>query len=55
MKFFDNIIVWSPSIHHFKGLDMRNLQYEMRICLKGYNKVTNRSGHKDVYVWLEFL
>ena len=23
-----------PSIPHFKGLDMRNLQYEMKICQK---------------------
>ena len=43
-------IVWAHSIHHFKGLGMRNLQYEMRICQKSYNKVT-----KTVYVWFEFL
>jgi hypothetical protein len=45
-----NIIVWAPSILHFKGLGMTNLQYEMRICQKSYNKVT-----KTVYVWFEFL
>ena len=48
--FLDNIIVWAPSILHFKGLGMRNLQYEMRICHKSHNKVT-----KTVYVWFEFL
>ena len=41
----DNVIVWTPSILHFKGLGMRNLQYEM----KSHNKVT-----KTVYVWFEF-
>ena len=48
--FFDNIVVWAPSILHFKGLGLRNLQYEMRICKKSHNKVT-----KAVYVWFEFL
>ena len=33
-------MVQIPSIPHFKGLDMRNLQYEIRICQKGHNKVT---------------
>ena len=46
----DNIIVLAPSIRHFKGLGMRNLQYEMRICQKSHNKVT-----KTVYVWFKFL
>ena len=36
----DNIIVWAPIILHFKGIGMRNLQYEVRICQKSYNKVT---------------
>ena len=36
-----NIIVWAPSIVHSKGLGMRNLQYEMRICQKSYDKVTD--------------
>ena len=36
----DNIIVWAPCILHFKGLGMRNLKYEMRICKKSHNKVT---------------
>ena len=50
MNILDNIIVWAPSIFHYKGLGMRNLQYEMRICQKSQNKVT-----KTVYVWFEFL
>ena len=32
-------MVQIPSISHFKGLDMRNLQYEIRTCQKGHNKV----------------
>ena len=28
------IIVQAPTIPHFKGLGMRNLPYEMRICQK---------------------
>ena len=38
--FLDNIILWAPCILHFKGLSMRNLQYEMRICQKSRNKIT---------------
>ena len=48
--FLDNIIVWAPSILHFKCLGMRNLHYVMRIHQKSHNKVT-----KTVYVWFEFL
>ena len=33
-------MVQTPSIPYFKGLDMRNLQYEIRICQKSHNKVT---------------
>ena len=33
-------MIQAPSIPHFKGLGMRNLQYEMRICQKNHNKVT---------------
>ena len=29
-----------PSIHHFKGLGMRNLRYEIRICQKIHNKAS---------------
>ena len=36
----DKNIVLAPSIPHFKGLDMRNLQYEIRVCQKIHNKVT---------------
>ena len=32
-----------PSIPHFKGLDMRNLQYEIRICQKSHN------SHRDSF------
>ena len=44
------IIVLAPSIPHFKGLGMRNLQSEIRICQKSHNTVTI-----TVYVWFEFL
>ena len=44
--FFDNIIVWATSILHFKGLGMRNLQYEMRICQK---KVVINSQRQFMY------
>ena len=44
------IIAKTPTIPHLKGLGMRNLQYEMRICQKSHNKAT-----KIVYVWFEFL
>jgi hypothetical protein len=36
----NSIIVWAPRIPHFKGLGMRNLQYEVRICQKSHDKVT---------------
>ena len=36
----DKIIVPAPSIPHFKGLGIRNLQYESRICQKSHNTVT---------------
>ena len=32
------MIAQAPSIPHFKGLDMRNLQYEIGICPKTHNK-----------------
>ena len=34
------IVVKAHSIPHFKGLGMRNLEYEIRICQKIYNKGT---------------
>ena len=33
-------IVIAPTIPHFKGLGMKNLQNEIRICKKDHNKVT---------------
>ena len=33
-KSLDKIIVQAPTIPYSKGLDMRNLQYEIRICKK---------------------
>ena len=36
----ETIMVHIPNIPPFKGLDTRNLQYEIRICQKGHNKVT---------------
>ena len=36
----DQIIVQAPIIPHFKGLVMRNLEYEIRICQKIHTKVT---------------
>ena len=35
--FLDKIIVWTPSIPHFKGLGLRNLQYGLRIFQKSHN------------------
>ena len=33
------IVLATTTIPHFKGLGMRNLQYEIRICQKIHNKV----------------
>ena len=33
------IILLATTIPHFKGLGMRNLQYEIRICQKQHTKV----------------
>ena len=46
----DKINVWATSMSHFKGLGMRNLQYEIRISQKSHNKTPIK-----VYVWFEFL
>ena len=43
-------MVQTPSIPYFKGLDMRNLQYEIRICQKSHNEFT-----MTVYVMVRFL
>ena len=37
---FNTTIVQAPSIPHFKGLNMRNLQYEIKISQKTHTKVT---------------
>jgi hypothetical protein len=34
ISMIDRIIEWTPIIPHFKGLGMRNLQYEVGICQK---------------------
>ena len=48
----DRILVPAPSIPHFKGFGMRNLQYEIRICQKSHNTVTISV---DVWtIWFEF-
>ena len=43
-------MVQTPCIPYFKGFDMGNLQYEIRICQKSYNKVT-----MTVYVMVRFF
>ena len=50
MNILDNTIEWTPIILHFKGLGMRNLQYEMRICQKSHSKVS-----RTIYEWFDFL
>ena len=47
--FLDNIIVWAPSILYFKGLGIRNLQYEMRICQINHNKVIKTAYGSNFY------
>ena len=32
--------MYTPSIPHFKGLDIRNLRYAITVCQKIHNKVT---------------
>ena len=43
-KTFFKFIVLAPSIPRFKGLGMRNLQYQIRICEKSHNTVTNHNN-----------
>ena len=43
-------MVQTPSRPYFKGLDMRKLQYEIRICQKSHKKVTI-----TVYLMVRFL
>ena len=40
MNILDKDIALAPTIPHFKGLEMRNLQCEVRICQKQHTKVT---------------
>ena len=49
-EYFWIILLNGHLVVYFKGLGMRNLQYEMRVWQKSHNKVT-----KTVYVWFEFL
>ena len=48
--FLDNVIVWAPSVLHFKGLGIRNLQYEMSICQKSHNKVTDSLCMVQIFI-----
>ena len=47
----DRIIVQAPSISHFKGLGMRNLEYEIVICQKIHNKVTITMSMLSRFFW----
>ena len=47
------IIVQAPTIPHFKGLSMRNLQYEIRICQKQHTKVAMSTYANVVTVFLK--
>ena len=45
------IIVQAPTIPHFKGLSLRNLQYEIKICPKQHTKVAMSTYAKDVTIF----
>ena len=47
------IIVQAPTIPHFKGLGMRNLQYEIKFCKKQHTKVAMNTYAKVVTVFLK--
>ena len=47
------IIVQAPTIPHFKGLSMRNLQYEIGICQKQHTKVAMSTYANVVTVFLK--
>ena len=49
-EYFWIILLNGHLVVYFKGLGMRNLQYEMRVWQKSHNKVT-----KTVYLWFEIL
>ena len=48
---FDKIIVQTPSISHFKGLGMRNLEYQIAICQKIHTKVTITMSMLSRFLW----
>ena len=50
---FKKNIVQVPTIPHFKGLSMRNLQYEIRICQKQHTKVAMSTYANVVTVFLK--
>ena len=45
-EYFWIILLRAPSILHFKGLGMRNLQYKMRICQKSSTFRAKSKQHK---------
>ena len=47
------IVVQAPTIHDFKGLSMRNLLYEIRICPKQHIKVVMSTYANVVTVFLK--
>ena len=51
-KSLDTIIVRTPTISHFKGLGMRNLQYEISIYQKINNKATMPMSSYLDFCWI---
>ena len=47
------IIVQTPTITHFKGLSIKNLQYEIKICQKQHTKVAMSTYANVVTVFLK--
>ena len=48
-----SVIALAPTIPHFKGFSMRNLQYEIRIYQKQHTKVAMSTYAKVVIVFLK--
>ncbi len=48
----DRDIALAPTIPHFKGLEMRNLQCELRICQKQHTKVTMIMSMECQFFWI---
>ena len=46
-------MVQAPTIPHFEGLGMMNLQYEIRICQKQHTKVAMSTYANVVTVFLK--